>query len=507
MIKCRCIVNGCSRYPGGEKKIPVIDAQAHRRAEKERQAEVERMVEEREIAAQRAIEAQDNNMAAAQRDLEAQDADLAGCIASLTLADLTTGPRTTPSSPQLEFVDQFASLTISDRNSTNPSLPSIPDDLIIHRVEKVFSSLSELHSSLDSVSAACLAYELHPDMPTSLDSVFPLSKSLEDVRTIEAAVCKINTTSPEIKERKKALLEKAARIQANLLEQRKCWNAKASSLPAENHPSEPSALGESFQFLTEHHFNSVLPNADPLVQLGLFMMASLRVVFHNSRDSCRWLLQMLSFFVFTALGRHPSSTIKPEDKLIKTFPRDPDTVLHNFNLESKTVIYAVCPNSKCHKLYSPVLRHGDPRVPQYPRFCTHNPFPNDPDSTVCGQVLTEIKTVDGVSITVPIKRFVYFDFCDWLAGLLARPGYEDYMDRAWVHTATDGVMSDIFDGKFLREFKGPDGKAHFSVGGDSSRYVLSLCVDNFNPQTNKQAGKKASIGLISGTLLNLPPHL
>jgi hypothetical protein len=33
------------------------------------------------------------------------------------------------------------------------------------------------------------------------------------------------------------------------------------------------------------------------------------------------------------------------------------------------------------------------------------------------------------------------------------------------------------------------------------------CVDFFNPLTNKQAGKKSSIGIISVVCVNLPPSL
>ena len=78
-------------------------------------------------------------------------------------------------------------------------------------------------------------------------------------------------------------------------------------------------------------------------------------------------------------------------------------------------------------------------------------------------------------------------------------------DSAWHHTQED-EMHDIFDGHVLQNFKGADGK-HFSLGGDEGRYVFSLCVDFFNPFTNKQAGQKSSVGMISLKCLNLPPEI
>lgn len=67
-------------------------------------------------------------------------------------------------------------------------------------------------------------------------------------------------------------------------------------------------------------------------------------------------------------------------------------------------------------------------------------------------------------------------------------------------------MRNIFDSDILRKFKGPDG-AHFSMGNGEGCYVFSLSVDFFNPLSNKQVGKKFSVGLITLVCLNLPPDI
>ena len=58
----------------------------------------------------------------------------------------------------------------------------------------------------------------------------------------------------------------------------------------------------------------------------------------------------------------------------------------------------------------------------------------------------------------------------------------------------------------LQNFKGHDSK-HFSHEEDEGRYVFLLRVDFFNPLSNKQSGKKVSVGIISLVCLNLPPSI
>jgi len=79
------------------------------------------------------------------------------------------------------------------------------------------------------------------------------------------------------------------------------------------------------------------------------------------------------------------------------------------------------------------------------------------------------------------------------------------MDCPRIFPAGDD-MHDIFDGQFLQDFKGPDGQP-FHLTDKVGRYSFSLCLDFFNPFTNKQASKKSSIGIISVVCLNLPPSL
>lgn len=183
-------------------------------------------------------------------------------------------------------------------------------------------------------------------------------------------------------------------------------------------------------------------------------------------------------------------------KLLSDFPTDMRTARERFGLDSKNVIFAVCP--RCHCTYEPTFTNDSP-IPCYPATCSHQLFPT---ANRCNEHLLRPKLVNGHRIMVPIKTFVYFDFKDWLASLLSRPGIEELMDN--ICFASDDLMYDIHDGELLRKFQGPHGNPFITTPG---HYAFSLSVDFFNPYMNKQAGKKVSIGVISLVCLNLPPDM
>ena len=240
-----------------------------------------------------------------------------------------------------------------------------------------------------------------------------------------------------------------------------------------------------------------------MIQISIFLIVALRIVLNVPRRGCFFLLAMLRYMLQLALLRTRSQLSQNDQKLLSDFPADPDIAIKHFHLDGKSVIYAVCPNGKCHQTYRPTFE-GDSPIPIYPKHCTHKEYWN---GAQCGERLTRPQCLKNIDVEVPIKTFVSFDFKDWFAGLLSRPGYEECMDSAWQSNASeDGIMRDIFDGEYVRNFKGHDGRS-FSLGGEEGHYVFSLCVDFFNPYTNKQSGKKSSVGLISVVCLNLPPSM
>jgi len=119
----------------------------------------------------------------------------------------------------------------------------------------------------------------------------------------------------------------------------------------------------------------------------------------------------------------------------------------------------------------------------------------------------------------PIKTFVYHDFNDYLAGLLARSDLEELMDERCdqlrdslnsMETEEDGDLGiksvdDVFDANFLKTFYGPSPDKLFVDRPDTEgRYAFALNVDFFNPEGLSLRGAKASCGIIAMACLNLP---
>lgn len=190
-----------------------------------------------------------------------------------------------------------------------------------------------------------------------------------------------------------------------------------------------------------------------------------------------------------------------KQKMLSDLVKDVRTPADKFHLDGKYTIYAICPNPNCHQTYKSSFDDHSP-IPKYPCRCTH---PSD-EGHYCNEPLTRPKRISNTVVQIPIKPFVYFDFKDWVANLLSRPGYEDMMDSAWDRGSTDsGLFNDIFDGTVLMNFKGPKGRS-FSGTGPEGHYVFSLNVDFFNPHGNS-TGKSISCGMIALICLNLPPDL
>ena len=218
------------------------------------------------------------------------------------------------------------------------------------------------------------------------------------------------------------------------------------------------------------------------------------------------MLRMVQYILYLTLLRLGPDLSQGDEKLLSDIPTDPCATEKVFCLKNKTTILAVCPNPSCHFTYEPIFQNDSP-IPLYPDPCNHHEFRG---GKKCGTPLLKPWRLNRHTIHLSIKPFIAFSSKDWLGGLLSCSGFEEKMDNAWTPSTNRWTpskeMKDIFDAEILWNFKGFNGQ-HFGTSGEEGWYVFSLCVDHFNPLSNKQAGKKKSIGLILPVCLNLPPKV
>jgi hypothetical protein len=192
-----------------------------------------------------------------------------------------------------------------------------------------------------------------------------------------------------------------------------------------------------------------------------------------------------------------------------TLPKDISTALECFNLNGQTTTYAVCP--VCHCTYKPLQSLGPAT---YPSQCSNRP---NPDSPICNASLLDSSSG---AHNKPVKTFVYHEFNDYLASLLARSDIEkimddqcdDLRDRLTAMSTDENTnvlanveVKDVFEAGFLKTFLGPSGVKLFVDRPDNEgRFAFVLNVDFFHPEGMSVRGAKTSVGIISMVCLNLP---
>lgn len=220
------------------------------------------------------------------------------------------------------------------------------------------------------------------------------------------------------------------------------------------------------------------------------------------------LINLLTLLLHHLLNH--SATSPPSNSFIlNQIPKTLETALKKFNLDPEIITYAVCPS--CHSTYRPTGDHNLPKATMYPAECNNRPTP---DSGLCRASLLEF---DEDGRAKPRKTFHYRPFHDYVASLLSQKDLEAFMDEssddflAQVRKGSPppSYMTDIFDGEFVRHFKGPMAtqKLFLDRPGTEGRYLFAFNVDFFSAEGQTIRGPMASCGLISAVCLNLPLHL
>ena len=214
---------------------------------------------------------------------------------------------------------------------------------------------------------------------------------------------------------------------------------------------------------------------------------------------CNALLGLLNLLLTIILGDLTVEAGKSAQSGSGYFPSDICMVRKRFDLDPLTHTYAICPCCCC--TYPPDRGRGQS---VYPEHCAFKKYRG---GKPCGHLLVKVEKHGSAKVTQPIKPFVVQDYGDFVAGLLSRLGMEEAMERETLLNDKHQLW-DIKDGTAVAEVQGPDGNVFMDGLKRSDLWLAwSLSIDWFNPQGNKTAGKKKSVGSIAMTILNLPPSL
>ena len=220
----------------------------------------------------------------------------------------------------------------------------------------------------------------------------------------------------------------------------------------------------------------------------------MHIVSGLSLRACDQLLLSLRFLIKLMIEDFDAS--KGRGKLLaKSVPMDARTVLHRLALDPRYKTFICCP--ECSTCYP------DDGPGSYPEFCSSK---HASTQQTCGRCLRKSRNNGSRPYDIPVRRFFYQDFAEWLGEMLCHPGIEDMMERS-SSPSHDGVMGDIWDAPGLYEIPGPDGRPFICQCADNEgRFLFSFNMDGFNPFQLKQAGRSASVMGLYMVCLNLPPE-
>ncbi|RXW14134.1 hypothetical protein EST38_g11717 [Candolleomyces aberdarensis] len=251
---------------------------------------------------------------------------------------------------------------------------------------------------------------------------------------------------------------------------------------------------------TARRFRNQLKYLPPAVLTIYLLVASLHLLSNTSQDDCRFILNSLSL----AMRLLPISSSSTHGSLsIQNMLHDVDQVVRLLDIYPRFTAFACCP--KCFMIH---YLNPDDVQSHYPERCIQ-----ETGKGVCNARLRKTKEVlDAkreayITKDVPIREYRYQSPQEYLAYIFSRSDLKQYLYGDPCERSRDANDAwDIWDASALRDFTYIDGR-RFTDSDDECRLVFSLNMDGLNPFTNKEAGKKVSIGAIYMVCLNLPPSI
>lgn len=220
------------------------------------------------------------------------------------------------------------------------------------------------------------------------------------------------------------------------------------------------------------------------------LIAMLHCMMGVARDHCNFVLKCLRVILQLAVQAQ-NLRAQQSSAFLNSIPITLPTALQYLGLQDHLNIYTVC--RTCHALYN-----QDSNTPD---TCTSVNI----DGHLCGRDLFKKRHRGNRTWRKPARSFSHQPLESWLSRFLNWPGIEDLLESTCPVRQT--TCTDVWGADLLSEFPGNGEPSFFDSPPDELRLAFLVYHDFYNPLSNKQSGKKRSVGLVLMVCLNLPPDI
>ena len=153
-----------------------------------------------------------------------------------------------------------------------------------------------------------------------------------------------------------------------------------------------------------HHFSSTIHHYNTIIQIVIFLGVFITRVIGVSRNDGDFFMGVLNILVFQALQPFSGQPLDSRhEHTITQLPGSIWAALSKFDIDTKTIVYAVCP--KCHCTYPPQTSLGESTTPS-----THHTAPTVPLPvrmnvvSLCSDVTKATRSLRSSVRLKPLKR-------------------------------------------------------------------------------------------------------
>jgi len=258
-------------------------------------------------------------------------------------------------------------------------------------------------------------------------------------------------------------------------------------------------------------FRNPVSHLDITAQLLIVLGVVCHVLMGLATDPCNFIIGAVRLIIDSVMAlrkiQHPDGTEDwaPDDANVRNqLPTTLYSALNSLKIESDMTVYAMCP--ECHSRYPP--SYDAMKVVTYPSRCTNRRILEKGTIECCTSLLKSGKSAPVKPFLVPsLPDFIARELADGEIEAMCMKACDDAYSSLKDPVSDNTPLTSIFQGEFLKNFKGPTPGKLFIEREGKVRLAFAMQVDFFNPNGTRKRGNHDSVGIISLANLNLPVEL